>query len=84
MPQLGASLTHDSKGIIYDHNMFIIQATGYLYNGINTMDMVAINCQWQFVKDRKTPAKIAFLCDLMLECKLVLGPNVTKLFYGRY
>ncbi len=28
MPQLGASLTDDSKSVIYDHNMFIKQATG--------------------------------------------------------
>jgi len=26
--QLGASLTDDSRSIIYNHNMFIIQATG--------------------------------------------------------
>ncbi len=27
MPQFVASLTYDSRGIIYDRNMFIIQAT---------------------------------------------------------
>jgi hypothetical protein len=26
--QIVASLTHDSKIVIYDHNMFIIHATG--------------------------------------------------------
>ncbi len=28
MPQFGASLTYDSRVVIYDRNMFIIQATG--------------------------------------------------------
>ncbi len=28
MPQFGTSLTDDSKVLIYDHNMFLIQATG--------------------------------------------------------
>ncbi len=29
-PQFGASLTDDSRVIIYDHNLFMIQATGDL------------------------------------------------------
>jgi hypothetical protein len=28
MPQFGASLTDDSRIVIYDRNMFIVQATG--------------------------------------------------------
>jgi hypothetical protein len=31
-PQFGASLTDDSRVIIYDRNMVIIQATGLLYS----------------------------------------------------
>jgi hypothetical protein len=30
MHQIVASLTDDSRGIIYDCNMFIVQATGYV------------------------------------------------------
>ncbi len=29
MPQFGASLTDNARSVIYDHNEFIIQATGY-------------------------------------------------------
>ncbi len=29
MPQFGASLTDDARVVIYDRNMFIIQATGH-------------------------------------------------------
>ncbi len=28
MPQFGASQTDDARVVIYDHNVFIIQATG--------------------------------------------------------
>jgi hypothetical protein len=29
MPQFGASLTDDSRGVIYNRNMFIKQGTGF-------------------------------------------------------
>ncbi len=31
MLQIVASLTDDSRGIVYDHNMFIVQAKGTQY-----------------------------------------------------
>ncbi len=30
-PQFGASLTDDVRVVIYDHNMFIIEATGRVF-----------------------------------------------------
>ena len=30
MPQFGASLADDSRVVIYDYNMFIVQATGFV------------------------------------------------------
>ncbi len=31
MPQSGASLTDDARVVIYNRNMVMIQATGYVY-----------------------------------------------------
>ncbi len=36
MPQYGASLTDDSRVVIYNHNMFITQATGFTALGLLT------------------------------------------------
>jgi hypothetical protein len=53
--QIKASLTDDSRDIIYDHNMFMVQATckggGDLGLGIPTsLSMLAMGCERVFTK----------------------------------
>ncbi len=38
------SLTDDSRGVIYNHNMFIVQATGYLSVTILIKTLLLITC----------------------------------------
>ncbi len=38
MFQIVASLTDNSIGIIYDHSMFIVQATSYILSDMSLLD----------------------------------------------
>jgi hypothetical protein len=44
MLQIVASLTDDSRGVIYNHNMFIVQATAYLSVTILIKTLMLITC----------------------------------------
>ncbi len=39
MPQLGASLIDNSRVVIYDHNMFMIQARGNLSKNVRFLKL---------------------------------------------
>jgi hypothetical protein len=41
MLQIEASLIDDSRGVIYDHNMFIVQATGLTHKYNTRQEVVA-------------------------------------------
>ncbi len=42
MLQIVASLTNDSRGTIYDCNMFIVHATGWLFDDFSEVDILVV------------------------------------------
>ncbi len=49
MPQLGTSLTDDSRVVIYDHNMFIIEAIDVIIYSTLLTDVMLVGkmLDWQ-------------------------------------
>ncbi len=56
MPQLGESLTDDSRSVIYNRNVFIIQATGLIY--INKVLPIVWNIILTRVESGKASTKV--------------------------
>jgi hypothetical protein len=53
MPQIVASLTDDSRGIIYDSNIFIVWATGLVFTKPIFKHLIIIIWLWIDVLPRK-------------------------------
>jgi len=46
MPQFGVLLTDDSRIVIYDRNMFIVQATGLVAKALSSASILSLSWTW--------------------------------------
>ncbi len=68
MPQFGVSLADNSRVISYDHNMFIVQATGNMSHVMDWPGFVLIDKRCDFL-------------SMIIECSMGFAKEILELFF---
>jgi len=66
-PQFGASLTDDSRVIIYDRNMFIVQATAYFAPALVTMEKKVLTTSPDVQRGGGACQRAALVCNQIIK-----------------
>jgi hypothetical protein len=67
-PQFGVSLADNSRVIIYDHNMFIVQATGNMSHVMDLPGLVLVDKRCDFL-------------SMIIECSMDFAKEMLELFF---